>query len=144
MPGYDTVQEVELLRAPGVRYSPDPVLLGVCLNDFEPVSGAGPLAVLAEANTARGRLLAAVRRRLLLSSDLFRLVYARVTALAKAGPGRHDGSLPRPSRSMAGSPVEEGFAELAELSKRRGFSVAVMLFPVLLKGTSRSSMIGAP
>lgn len=74
MPGYDTVQEVEPLRERGLRYSPDLVLLGVCLNDFESVSEAGPLAVLAEANTARGRLSAAVRRRLLLSSDLFRLV----------------------------------------------------------------------
>ncbi|MBK7977095.1 MAG: SGNH/GDSL hydrolase family protein [Deltaproteobacteria bacterium] len=125
VPGYDTVQEVEPLRERGLRYSPDLVLLGVCLNDFEPVSGAGPLAVLAEANTARGRLLAAVRRRLLLSSDLFRLVYARVTALAKAGPGLGTTARCHDRRGRWPGARSRRASWAAELSKRRGFSVAV-------------------
>jgi len=130
VPGYDTVQEVELLKERGLRYAPDLVLVGVCLNDFEPVAGAGPMAVLAESGTARGRLSAGVRRRLMLSSHLFRLVYARASASVGARDAGDGTASPRPHRGMAGSPVEEGLAELAALSAQHGFAVAIVLFPV--------------
>lgn len=36
VPGYDTQQEVEMLRARGLGYAPDVVVLGWCDNDFAP------------------------------------------------------------------------------------------------------------
>lgn len=130
VPGYDTMQEVELLEDLGLRYAPDLVVVAVCLNDFESIAGAGPMAVLAEAGTLRGRATSAVRRQLLLSSHLFRLVYARALKAAAPAEGARDAPTPRAPRVTAGSVVERGFAELAELSKRERFEVAVVLFPV--------------
>jgi hypothetical protein len=48
--GYQTLQEVELLRSRGLKYDPDYVLIGFCINDFHLTSDGGIYPLLLKGN----------------------------------------------------------------------------------------------
>ena len=121
--GYNTLQEVELLKEKGLAYRPDLVLLEYCLNDTSRIDG-GILATLRESDrsTCRRTVNAARLTPWLGQSALYRFVRYRV--FAPDHPADDDGLLNRDS-------VEEALQELHHLAEEEGFAVLVAVFPRL-------------
>ncbi len=119
--GYHTGQEVEMLRARGLAFAPDLVLLAYCLNDTRRDDGSVLASLNAQAGA--GQALGGPRIQPWLAwSALYRLAWHRWVAwTAPAAPAR----LP----SALEADVEQGFAELAALAEKSGFRVLVVVFP---------------
>lgn len=125
--GYQTLQEVETLRAKGLKYAPDLVLVTFCVNDFKlygtiyatlqnaKLSGTGE-----SGPTLYGRLLKRSRLafishyRLLASEPYFVQEYAKTVLKGR-------------------SPVEAGLALLSDLQSEHGFAVRILLLPTFRK-----------
>ncbi len=118
--GYNTRQEVEMLRLRGLAYHPDLVLVAYCLNDNEPASHSHILAELlsAEGHTPGLRLRAHPR---LFRSALYRWVWWSLASRRRL--------VDAPS---AGDTVPEAFADLARLARESHFRVLVTIFPALV------------
>jgi lysophospholipase L1-like esterase len=118
--GYNTQQEVEILKDRGLRFDPDLVILAYCLNDNESRENDILRALLAERRGARfidpDRLSP-----LLVRSALYRLVRHRL----EPADGDDD-AYARLRRDR----VEEYFHELGRLSRAKGFRVVVAVFPL--------------
>lgn len=119
--GYNTQQEVEILREKGLRYDPDLVILAYCLNDNETRENDILRVLLAEEQGGP----ALDRARLhpwLLRSALYRLVRDRLRPGAGGGADYAD---------LRRDRVEEYLHELGRLARVEGFEVLVAVFPLL-------------
>ncbi len=123
--GYNTQQEVEILREKGLRYRPDLVVLAYCLNDRQRDDGHiyGHL-LAAERNETR--LNAARVPTWVARSALFRLLSYRAFASLRSPPEGGDRADPE---RFARDTVDESFGVLAELARRHRFEVLVIVFP---------------
>jgi lysophospholipase L1-like esterase len=119
--GYNTRQEVEMLRLRGLAYHPDLVLVAYCLNDSEPLTSSHILTTLLNVERHTGGLHVRAHP-LLARSALYRWVWSSLASRSR----RSDA--PR----AAGDSVHEAFADLARLSREARFRVLVVIFPELL------------
>jgi hypothetical protein len=121
--GYNTLQEVELLKERGLDFAPDLVLVEYCLNDTSRIDG-GILATLRDSDRSacRRSVNAARLTPWLGESALYRFLRYRV--FAPDHPPADDGLLNRDS-------VEEALSELHGLAEARGFAVLLAVFPRL-------------
>lgn len=111
--GYNTGQEVEMLRERGLAFSPDLVMLAYCLNDTRLDDGGILSGLLARqpGQRATARIHPQLAR-----SALYRLLWHRLTAVD-------------PKPAIAGDSVSSAFDELGRLSLEHGFRVLVVVFP---------------
>lgn len=126
--GYNTRQEVEILRERGLRYDPDLVILAYCLNDVALDDGGIMEALLDLEADSPGIPRARVTERWLLRSALYR--FLSYVALA---PGSTESSRRRDRyrRAISEDTSEEALRDLGELQRENGFQVLVALFPEL-------------
>lgn len=118
--GYNTAQEVETLRARGLAFAPDLVLVAYCHNDRRPPDPR-IVQALREAGAGRRTLPLTEANRLLIHSALYRFLrYAVLEARREeaSDPGQ-------------GNTVEPSLRELAKLSRRERFEVILAVFPYL-------------
>ena len=127
--GYNTRQEVEMLREKGLPFNPDLVVLVFCVNDTCLDCG-NILSFLGRAERQRNTTL---RRPagLLRHSALVRLVYAVQQ--------RHAASAISPLAATLGpDSVTESFEVLGNLSRAAGFTTVVVWFPRLARAKGSS------
>jgi len=115
--GYNTQQEVETLKAKGLRYDPDMVVVAYCLNDWRQSCGYIMDHLLAE--ESKHRVSAGIMSRLKFSA-LARLVYFRFVKPA---------ALTDKYAQLNENTVEKYFDILAGLGKEHSFDVLVVVFP---------------
>lgn len=144
--GYNTTQEVELLRAKILPYQPDLVVVAFCLNDIRPPDER--LVAALEAEAARsGKLSGKVSgtsakplRRLALRSALYRTVAFGPVPPEELAEERAEELEARARRPDEVAPerdwVGPAFDELAATAEVEGFEVAVVVFPYLTPGRS--------
>ena len=130
--GYDTLQEVRLLRRRGLDLDPDLVLLLVTLNDLDSGVDGGVYDALLR---ARAHLDAPRRDGWGWLQQHSRLVFFAVHRLR--GPVRDQGPRRSREREGVGSPLEAGLVQLRALQARHGFGVVVFLLPGLDSSHSR-------
>ncbi len=122
--GYNTRQEVEMLKLHGLAYRPDLVLVAYCLNDSEAVTQSHVLGVLL--NRQQGASWSAIEGTFSLPPVLQKSAFCRWV---------WNGLRTRTVRGHARAPgdsVAEALAELARLSRENNFGVLVCVFPELL------------
>ncbi len=118
--GYCTLAEVELLRVRGLRFSPDVVLLVFVLNDFDNFNpeawqlGQAPRPAVAET--------------LFVRSHLFRMAATRLDWF-QFGP--NPDPVGRNKEAIGDNNVVLGLERLAELSRKHGFEVRIVIWPLL-------------
>ncbi len=117
--GYNTGQEVEMLKVRGLAFAPDLVILAYCLNDTRLDDGGILGGLLARQPGARAP--ARIHPGFAWSA-LYRLLWHRLTAVD-------------PEPSIAGNTVSAAFDELGALARRHGFRVLVVVFPRFGGGT---------
>lgn len=125
--GYHTFQEVETLRAKGLKYDPDLVLVTLCLNDFDLGSDGGVYEQLRERNR-----FAPVHPRLAAYRRLLRVSRLAFVLCHRLGLGMSDNEWERHylEQVLGGdSPVRAGLAALSELRQEHGFEVLVVVLP---------------
>jgi lysophospholipase L1-like esterase len=122
VPGYKTQQEVETLADKGLVYDPDLVILAYCLNDEANADGGVYRQVLRREHDS-AHLSAARLGTLLRHSELARAVRYMWFGEPPAPPGAE--------ASIFENHTDEYFGLLAELSRRHGFEVLVVVFPNL-------------
>ncbi|MFC1703971.1 SGNH/GDSL hydrolase family protein [Candidatus Omnitrophota bacterium] len=138
--GYDTLQEVETLRTKGLRYNPDIVIIGFCLNDFWPSTDGGLYKRLVE-NLNEEELATFKRmyktpwRALLNRSRLLFFLYHRIAAMRpdaskKQFAWEHDYTLHDQAPPWEG-PVWTGLTLLHKLQKKHAFKSYLFVFPVI-------------
>jgi hypothetical protein len=129
--GYNTQQEVELLKEKGLRYRPDLVLVAYSLTDRERMDG-DILKTLLEAERQKGG--SATRANpVLLHSALYRFFRYRVlTPRPAPAAGGADPELQKQLDLISGDTVAESFGVLSRLSKENGFQVLIAVFPRLV------------
>jgi lysophospholipase L1-like esterase len=125
--GYNTQQEVELLREKGLRYRPDLVLLAYTLSSREHIDGDILKTLLDEEQQQRTGVSAARvdASPYLMWSALYRLVRFRVLAGRRPPPADPQRYL----EMVSGDTVAEYFGVLEDLSHRYGFAVLVAVIP---------------
>jgi len=122
--GYNTSQEVEILKAKGIQFQPDMVLVAYCLNDIMRVDGG-----ILEALLAEERAHATVNRyrfQVLHRSALFR--FFKYVVLPHSGPDistDQDGY----TRELSENTVPAAFKELSLLAEDHAFEVLMVIFP---------------
>ena len=105
--GYDTRQEVEILKTRALAFAPDLVLLAYCLNDREKSDGAILATLLAEQKARGGAPSStATSHPLLLRSALYRFFALRFLRPGTKAP------------ALGGDTVAASFAELAAVALR--------------------------
>lgn len=126
--GYNSLQEVNMVKDYALKFSPDLVLVEYCHNDRERNDG-GLLGSLLHEARAQGKSLAIDYSQIMLKSALYRLVRFRVFPQANAAPKeeRTNDRMQRLSRDS----VEQAFRQLGELSRREKFKVLLSVFPRL-------------
>jgi len=121
VPGYNTAMEVETLRARGLAYEPDVVVVGFCWNDIDlPNFVRAP----AEYLSLRRLFLADFVRGRLTRAEL-------VTAPRGDGPifASDTGRVPEEYRDLVGwGAFEAALDELAALGREHGFEVMFLAF----------------
>jgi len=125
--GYNTVNEVELLKEKGLAYRPDYVVLQYCFNDHRNRSELD--LRFKQTLVDNHRLVYALTHPLLgiLShSKLFLLGAVRLQAL---DPNREEMKNSMRDYYYQGDFVAEGLAEFKQLSERYGFAPLVLIFP---------------
>lgn len=122
--GYNTQQEVEMLKARGLAYDPDLVLLAYSLSAREHVDG-DILKTLIEDARKKGGIPHARANPWLVESALYRLVRYRVLAPREPVAGDPQKYLDM----VSGDTVAEYFGVLRDLAKAHGFDVLVAVFP---------------
>jgi lysophospholipase L1-like esterase len=125
--GYNTQQEVAMLKEKGLRYAPDLVILAYCLNDRWQDDGGVYFHLLEESKQheeVQHHSVPSVIR----TSALFRFMRYRV--LPSFGY-----TLPKPEtrdpKVFGEDTVDESFGVLEEISNQYGFQVLVVVFPEL-------------
>lgn len=145
--GYNTTQEVELLRARALPYRPDLVLVAFCLNDIRPPDERLIAALEAEAvrsgkvsDTSGSSSDTSTRplQRLALASALYRTIaFGPVPPdeLADEQADELEAQARRPDQVTPRRDwVGPAFDQLAALADQEGFDVAVVVFPYLVPG----------
>ena len=124
--GYDTRQEVAMLRARGLAFHPDLVVVAFCLNDL--LSDNPILDGLRAQARRRTRVGVTHLNPWLVKSALYR--FLRYRALPAAAGLVHPGAGrgPRPGEDEEPRP-EESLRRLQEMGRRTGFGVLVAIFP---------------
>jgi lysophospholipase L1-like esterase len=131
--GYNTAQEVETLRVHALDFDPDLVLLAWCHNDRR-TPDPRILAALEESQAGNPAVAAGGAHRALLGSALYRFVRYGVLAPRPAEAETEaggQGTEADPLWPEDPQAVETALAELAALSRERGFAVLVAAFPNL-------------
>jgi lysophospholipase L1-like esterase len=129
VPGYNTVMEVETLKAKGLAFSPDLVLLNVVGNDL-----GLPNFVLEAPDVfslRRSFLVGFVRERLGYGTeDGLPHLEAVPADLRRWGTGSDLDRVPPALRELAGLPAFRGAAaDLAALGRERGFKIIMLAHP---------------
>jgi lysophospholipase L1-like esterase len=118
--GYSTAQEARRLEVLGLRYSPDLVVVGYCVNDA--IDFVGEIEGLAarpgglRSGTDDGPVQLALR-----------------DAIAGSGLGREGFQRERVEKGVAWASSMAGLDALARISRQRGFPVVVVLFPSMFR-----------
>ena len=121
--GYNTDQEIATLRARGVAFDPDLVLLAYCLNDHQRVS-SGILRVLRETQRERGVVNRLAAPPWATRSALYRFVrYALPNWFTARRVEQPDGG------RLTAEEIDAAFGELADLARINDFQVLVAVFP---------------
>lgn len=122
--GYNTLQEVELLRAKGLQFSPDLVVLLFTANDFDDKSGN----IWAYSFNRPPGVNA-----LFIWSHLFRWLALKFDLFhfrSELDPNyQQDWNY----KAIGSNNVEKGLRELAELSRKHGFKVLIAAWPEMLE-----------
>ncbi len=120
--GYNTRQEVEILREKGLQYQPDLVVVAYCVNDNYLDSG-GIIRALEQRKTQQSEIKIP---RVFFKSAFFRQIWAVVIARTRD---------PLPFESIPDGSSNEivpgAFADLKELADQHNFAVMVAAFPQL-------------
>lgn len=131
--GYNTQQEVEMLRDKGLAFHPDVVVLAYCMNDRDwPAHHL--YRELLEEESASGGIAAPRLSPLLRASALFRFLRYRVFGAGGTAPANEPGADPRVQSLIdlvQRDTVAEYFGVLDELAKAHEFTVLVAVFPWL-------------
>jgi len=132
--GYNTQQEVEMLREKGLQYHPDLVVVAYTMSSREHLDG-DILKTLLEAEQRQGGVSSARVNSWLVKSALYRFLRFRVLAARQR---------PEVTRAAAGSPAAEAqryldlvsadtvapyFGVLRDLSRQHHFQVLIAVFP---------------
>lgn len=140
--GYNTQQEVELLREKGLQYHPDLVLVAYTMSSREHLDG-DILKTLLDTEQQQGGVSSARVNSWLVRSALYRFLRFRVLAARRPSP---------PPPAVAGSAAETGapaagtgpqhyldlvsadtvapyFGVLRDLARQQGFQVLIAIFP---------------
>jgi len=128
--GYHTLQEVETLRVRGLRYSPDYVLVGFAINDFNPNADGMVYQMLLFSNPDIDpeQIDRSLLGRILEKTRLGYVVYHRLSLLF--GPDRSGASYA--DRFLNGrSTVEVGLELLSKLQREFGFESLIFVVPGL-------------
>lgn len=125
--GYNTQQEVEILRVRGLQFSPDLVVLAYCLNDTSSFTDLLD-SLLAKASEEKKEqvLVPAVDHPWLVKSALYRFVRYRALPLLA---GRDDSVRAEDYEELTKDTVEVAFGELAAMARDNDFEVLVVVFP---------------
>ncbi len=131
--GYNTQQEVEMLRLKGLAFRPDTVVLAYCLNDRDwPAHHL--YRELLEQESASGNVAAARLSPWLRASALYRFLRFRVLDAGepKTGGTGAEARVQEMIDRVQRDTVAEYFGALDELAKANGFAVVVAVFPWLV------------
>lgn len=126
--GYNTQQEVEMLREHGLDYQPDIVVLAYCLNDRERNDGF-LMQRLLEREKNEGGMNAARMAPLFAKSALFRFLRYRV--FPPGVPAQNTEHVSRYLALVASDTTAQYFPVLQQLAETHGFRVVVAIFPAL-------------
>ena len=135
VPGYNLDQEIEALRARGLAFSPDLVVVAFCLNDLEGLFSY-ELGLVQDRAARKGSWLGRLREGLLGRSLLFSWIEYRLSELeARRGFVRArnplDGPLYAEAVGKQREALEGKLAVLRSLLGSRGIPGVVVVFPVL-------------
>lgn len=122
VPGYNSRQELELLRTRGLRFEPDLIVLGYDHNDPQPLVGHNKNANLLPDDYGRNPL----------GSELLRYVWRKLYLMRLTHAERDPGG----NVCFEGNPIEgplwdrhrEALAEIGRLAKDRGIPVVVVIY----------------
>lgn len=122
VPGYNSRQELELLRTRGLRFEPDLIVLGYDHNDPQPLVGHDKTANLLPDDYGRNPL----------GSELLRYVWRKLYLMRLTHAERDPGGNLR----FEGNPIEgplwdrhrEALAEIGRLAKDRRIPVVVVIY----------------
>lgn len=115
VPGYNSHQELELLRTRGLRFDPDLIVLGYDHNDSQPVIGQDRSASLLPDGYGRNPL----------GSELLRYVSRKLYLMRFADETRWEGN---PVEGPLWDRHLEALAEIARLTREAGIPVVVVLY----------------
>lgn len=127
--GYNTMQEVATLRARGLQFDPDLVLLAYCLNDIEHQDGK-LLDSLIAVEEDRAPRRAGILSEKLATSALYRWIRFRL--LVPGEPPR-PGILGERYARLYEDTVAGSLGELAAVGRNHGFAVLVVVFPYFVE-----------
>ena len=131
--GYNTQQEVEMLRQKGLAFRPDVVVLAYCLNDRDwPAHHL--YRELLEQESASGNIAAARLSSWLRASALYRFLRFRVldTDEKTTGGTKAEARIQEMIDRVQRDTVAEYFGVLEELARANDFAVVVAVFPWLV------------
>ena len=123
--GYNTRQEVEILKREGLAYKPDLVVLQYCHNDTTRNDG-NLLADLLRSESDNKKVSVTRISSLARYSHLFRMVWFRYIAKKKL---EYKDDVESNLNLLSKDTTEEAFKELSLLSKKHGFKVLAVVFP---------------
>ncbi|HXI02701.1 MAG TPA: SGNH/GDSL hydrolase family protein [Candidatus Saccharimonadales bacterium] len=128
--GYNTQQEVETLRDRGLRYDPDLVILAYLPNDRDWPAHHLYVELLQE-ERGSGSIDRTRLSPLLGRSALYRFLRFRVLGPLFLSTAESDTEIQRLVNLVQTDTVEKYFGVLAQLQKKAGFQVLVVVFPYL-------------
>ena len=123
--GYQTLQEVETLRATGLKYNPDMVLVTFCVNDFDLQSDGGVYTrVLYQHSNYAGHYLNTIYDTLLRVSRLAFIINYRFNVSLRTYDEMYTKDILKGQTT-----VRAGLSLLSKLQQDRGFPAIVVLLP---------------
>ena len=149
LPGYNLIQEIELLKSKALEFSPDIVVFVYCLNDIDRLSieSIKLRQSLTDEEEQVFRDFEKGNRMLLIHSQLYRYVKYRLISkgLINKGKVREDSLIPSrrtpqgadyfarmyalPDRQVL---LKQGFEDIVGICKKRQVKPFLLIFPVLL------------
>ncbi|MFC1830290.1 SGNH/GDSL hydrolase family protein, partial [Thermodesulfobacteriota bacterium] len=126
--GYHAVQELETLRAKGLKYQPDMVVVCFCINDFHINSDGGVYSNLVDANPhlvpVRNVLRLALKYSRLLFVLYHRLGFSRSTERGITPNRWYEKNVLKGENA-----VRVGLSMLSELRAQHGFETVIFILP---------------
>lgn len=132
--GYHTLQEVELLRTKGLKYKPDYVLLGFCVNDFDLNVDGNIYERLLTSNKMSALSVTGLLffDSLMKKSRLAFVLYHRLSQFIPSSKSKKNPYVEYESNFLKGkSTVEVGLNMLSDLQKMNGFESLIFILPAL-------------